>query len=78
MLEDMMTINYDLDHERAVIAAMRYEKIRRINVSEFIDIYSTAIATSKTFDELVDKLPIHSGKISKAIRKSLNMGDKNV
>ena len=73
MLEEMMKVNYDLDHGRAVIAAMRYEKIRRINVTKFIDIYSTAIATSKTFDELVDKLPIHSGSVSKAI--GLNKGE---
>jgi hypothetical protein len=35
----------------------RYEKLRKLNVSQFKDLYKKNISSGERFDDLVDKLP---------------------
>jgi len=38
------------------LAAIRYEKVRRLNVQEFSDVFLENLKTGIPFDELIDRL----------------------
>jgi hypothetical protein len=38
------------------LAAMRYEKVRRLNVQEFSDVFLENLKTGVPFDDLIDRL----------------------
>jgi len=56
-------MNKTLSHDEFIIIIKklrlnsdRYEKIRKLNLRQFTEIYNQTIATGEKFDDLVDKL----------------------